>query len=102
MATKSDSKTKIKPNLSIEEPPLFKVVYMNDDETTVDYVIESLINYFDYTYETAEDITHDIHENGSATVAVLPYEIAEQRGLEVTMDARSNGYPLIIRIEPNN
>lgn len=75
---------------------------MNDDETTVDYVIESLINYFDYTYETAEDITHDIHENGSATVAVLPYEIAEQRGLEVTMDARSNGYPLIIRIEPNN
>jgi ATP-dependent Clp protease adaptor protein ClpS len=99
MTTKSDIKTRIKPNLSITEPPMFKVVYMNDDKTTMDYVIESLVNYFDYSYETAENITTGIHEEGSAVVAVLPYEIAEQKGIEVTIDARSKGYPLVVRIE---
>ena len=99
MTTKSDIKTRIKPNLSISEPPMFKVIYMNDDKTTMDYVVESLINYFDYSYETAENITTGIHEEGSAVVAVLPYEIAEQKGIEVTIDARSKGYPLVVRIE---
>ena len=48
---------------------------------------------------TAETIMHNIHEDGSAVVAVLPYEIAEQRGIEVTIDARSHGYPLQVKVE---
>ena len=32
-------------------------------------------------------------------VAVLPYEVAEQKGIEVTMSARSSGYPLMVKIE---
>jgi ATP-dependent Clp protease adapter protein ClpS len=42
----------------------------------------------------------DIHESGSACVAVLPYEIAEQKGVEVTLNARSHNYPLQIKLEP--
>jgi ATP-dependent Clp protease adapter protein ClpS len=42
----------------------------------------------------------DIHEAGLATVAVLPYEIAEQKGIEVTVSARSQDYPLQIKLEP--
>lgn len=99
MAINSDVQTKIKVNLEIPEPPMFKVVYLNDDKTTMEYVIESLINYFNYSFETAENITTGIHENGSAVVAVLPYEIAEQKGIEVTLDARSKGFPLVIRVE---
>jgi ATP-dependent Clp protease adapter protein ClpS len=33
-------------------------------------------------------------------VAVLPYEIAEQKGIEVTVQARNNNYPLQIKLEP--
>jgi ATP-dependent Clp protease adapter protein ClpS len=40
-----------------------------------------------------------IHEQGSAVVAVLPYEIAEQKGIEVTLDARQEGFPLQVKIE---
>jgi ATP-dependent Clp protease adaptor protein ClpS len=58
------------------------------------------MQYFDYTVETAQTITADIHEAGSACVAVLPYEIAEQKGVEVTMLARAQSYPLQIRVEP--
>jgi ATP-dependent Clp protease adaptor protein ClpS len=63
------------------------------------FVVNSLIDYFNYTNETASTITESIHTQGSAVVAVLPYEIAEQRGIEVTIDARSQGYPLQVKVE---
>lgn len=95
----SDTKVKIKPNLKLEEPSMYKVIYINDDVTTMDFVVYSLIDFFEYTEETAIKITTTIHENGSAVVAVLPYEIAEQKGLEITLEARNQGYPLQIKIE---
>ena len=59
----------------------------------------SLIDYFNYNQDTATSISQNIHNQGSAVVAVLPYEIAEQKGIEVTLDARSQGYPLQVKIE---
>ena len=79
---------------------MFRVVYLNDNTTSMEFVVESLIEYFEYTHETAEQITIDIHEEGSACVAVLPYEIAEQKGIEVTVHARTNNFPLQIKLEP--
>jgi len=96
----SETRTRIKPLESVQEPPLYRVVYLNDNQTTYEFVVETLIEYFDYTAETAEQITIDIHEEGSACVAVLPYEIAEQKGVEVTVSARSQNYPLQIKLEP--
>jgi ATP-dependent Clp protease adaptor protein ClpS len=43
-----------------------------------------------------------IHEQGQATVAVLPFEIAEQKGTEVTACAREQEYPLQIKLEPDS
>ena len=96
----SDVRTRIKPLQAAKEPPMYRVVYINDNHTSMDFVVESLIEYFDYTTETATQITVDIHEAGSACVAVLPYEIAEQKGVEVTVLARSQSYPLQIKLEP--
>ena len=96
----SETRTRIRPLEVTKEPPLYRVVYLNDSQTTYEFVTESLIEYFDYTAETADQITIDIHESGSAVVAVLPYEIAEQKGVEVTMLARSQSYPLQIKLEP--
>jgi len=92
--------TKIQINEALKEPPMFKVIYLNDSQTTVEFVIETLMNFFDYTPDTAVKITQDIHEAGSAIVAVLPYEVAEQKGIEVTVHARSNNYPLQVKLEP--
>jgi len=96
----ADAVTKIEINHSIQEPPMFKVIYLNDSQTTMEFVIETLINFFNYNTETAAKITEDIHVVGSATVAVLPYEIAEQKGIEVTVHARSQNYPLQVKLEP--
>jgi ATP-dependent Clp protease adaptor protein ClpS len=92
--------TKIQINQGLAEPPMFKIIYLNDNATPMEFVIETLIDSFNYNSETAEKITVDIHEAGSAVVAVLPYEIAEQKGIEVTVHARNNNYPLQIKLEP--
>lgn len=96
----SETRARIKPMEAFKEPPMFKVVYLNDNQTSMEFVIESLVEYFDYNEQTAEQITIDIHESGSAVVAVLPYEIAEQKGVEVTVNARAQNYPLQIKLEP--
>ena len=78
---------------------MFNVIYVNDNTTTMEFVIETLVDFFDYTAQTAVKITEDIHTQGSAVVAVLPYEVAEQKGSEVTLEAREEGYPLQVKLE---
>jgi ATP-dependent Clp protease adaptor protein ClpS len=99
MASQTETKVRIKPDFKMPEPPMFKVIYMNDNHTSMEFVVSTLIEHFNYTEDTAENITTGIHEQGSAVVAVLPYEIAEQKGMEVTLEARSQGFPLQVKIE---
>jgi ATP-dependent Clp protease adaptor protein ClpS len=96
-----DTKTATRTRIDVKEPPMFKVIYINDDTTSVEFVISSLIEHFDYAPDSAEQITADIHQSGAAVVAVLPYEVAEQKGIEITVAARGAGYPLQIKLEPN-
>jgi ATP-dependent Clp protease adaptor protein ClpS len=86
----------------VQEPPMFKVIYLNDDQTSLEFVIESLQQHFGYTFESAQRTTIDIHESGSAVVAVLPFELAEQKGIEVTLSARAQSYPLQVKLEPSD
>lgn len=96
---KTEVSVRIKPNVKIAEPPFYKVFYINDDVTTMEFVVDSLMGHFNHSSESAFDLTNDIHDNGSAVVAVLPYEIAEQKGMEFTIEARKQGYPLQVKIE---
>lgn len=98
----ANTEAKIRTQTGIKEPPMFRIIYINDDQTSVEFVIDSLIEHFDYTTSTAEKITVDIHQSGAAVVAVLPYEIAEQKGIEITVSARAAGFPLQIKLEPDN
>lgn len=96
-----ETNTKTRTRIDVTEPPMFKVIYINDEKTSMEFVVASLVEHFDYTPITAEKITLDIHDSGSAVVAVLPYEIAEQKGIEITLSARQEGYPLQIKLEPD-
>ena len=100
MGTKAVTKTKPQPNFDLKEPMMYRVIYINDSVTTMEFVIESLITVFNHSPESAQEITIKIHEEGSGTAAILPYEMAEQKGVEVTQLARTNGYPLQIKLEP--
>lgn len=93
--------TQIKPktNMALKAPPMFNVIYVNDNVTTMDFVIESLVTVFNYEPVDALALTQEIHEKGSGVAATLPYEMAEHKGVEVTQLARANGFPLNIKIE---
>jgi ATP-dependent Clp protease adaptor protein ClpS len=100
MATKAVTKVKPVPNLDLKEPPMYRVIYINDSVTTMEFVVETLVTIFNHSPETAQEVTLKIHEEGSGTAAILPYEMAEQKGVEVTQLARNNGFPLQIKLEP--
>ena len=93
-------KPKINTKTNIKPPSLFNVIYMNDEVTTMEFVVESLKNIFHHSEETAMEITVKIHDEGSSVVSTLPYEIAEQKGVEATLLARNNGFPLNVKLEP--
>ena len=60
------------------------------------------MEFFDYNIDTATQLTVSIHENGQAIVAVLPFEIAEQKKYEVNESAREQDFPLQIKLEPDS
>ena len=91
----SKSKTKNE----TQEPSRYNVIYINDDVTTVEFVVESLIVIFNYEKLQAEETALKINDEGSGVVATLPNEMAEQKGYEETVLARNSGYPLIVKLE---
>lgn len=94
------SRVKIAPNLDLTPPPRYKVIFINDNVTTVQFVMAVLEQIFDHDAQSAEAITVKIHEEGQATVAILPHEIAETKAVEVTLIARGNNFPLNVKLEP--
>ena len=85
--------------VALQPPKIWKVIFLNDDQTPMELVIELLTGIFKHTESTAKDITLEIHETGSGIAGVYPFEIAEQKGIEATGVARSNGSPLRIQVE---
>lgn len=84
----------------LSPPTSYKVIFLNDSVTTMEFVIDVLSNIFYHDEESATQLTVKIHTDGKAVVAVLPFELAEQKVLETTTVARTNGFPLIVKIEP--
>jgi len=83
----------------VQEPKRFKVILLNDDTTPMDFVMGILETIFKHTQETAKEITIEIHNTGSGIAGVYSFEIAEVKAVESTQLARSNGFPLQIKME---
>jgi ATP-dependent Clp protease adaptor protein ClpS len=99
-ATDLDVKIDEKIKIDITEPKRYKVIFLNDDKTPIEFVVELLMTVFRHSDETAKDITLKVHNEGSAVVGVYNFEIAEQKGVESTHLARQAGFPLQIKIDP--
>ena len=88
-----------KTKLNIEEPGFYKVIFLNDQVTPMDFVIDVLQKIFKHDLETSQQIMLTVHNEGSAIAGVYSYEIAEQKGVETTVLARNNGFPLQVKVE---
>jgi len=100
MTAQTETITKEKQISALKEPGMYKVVFFNDNVTPMNFVVQILVELFKHNPERANSIMQQIHNNGSGVAGVYPYEIAEQKGVETSVLARENGYPLQVKIDP--
>jgi len=82
-----------------QEPVQYKVVLLNDDYTTMEFVVRVLESVFLKSPAEAFRIMMQVHQNGRGLAGVYPWEVAETKVDTVTTLAREAGYPLKATIE---
>jgi ATP-dependent Clp protease adaptor protein ClpS len=75
-------------------PSMYKVFLLNDDYTTMEFVVEVLERIFSRSKVEATGIMLHVHRNGKGLAGVYTREIAETKISQVHSLARDNGYPL--------
>jgi ATP-dependent Clp protease adaptor protein ClpS len=83
-----------------KKPELFKVLLLNDDYTTMDFVVEILESVFNKAPAEAYRIMMAVHTQGQGLCGVYPFEVAETKVGTVVELARAQGFPLRATIEP--
>jgi ATP-dependent Clp protease adaptor protein ClpS len=84
----------------IRRPELFKVLLLNDDYTTMEFVVEVLETIFHKQPAEAFRIMMMVHTQGKGLCGVYPHEIAETKVETVISVARDHGFPLKAALEP--
>jgi ATP-dependent Clp protease adaptor protein ClpS len=82
-----------------QDPILYKVVLLNDDYTTMEFVVHVLESVFGQSPAQAYRVMMNVHVNGKGVAGVYPWEIAETKVETVTSLAREAGFPLRAAIE---
>jgi ATP-dependent Clp protease adaptor protein ClpS len=82
-----------------QTPPLFKVLLLNDDYSTMDFVVHVLESVFQKSPAEAYGIMMQVHVNGKGLAGVYPFEIAETKVDTVRIKAREAGFPLRAALE---
>ena len=85
---------KNKTQVKIKKPDFYEVILLNDDFTTMEFVVKVLQLFFNMTKPKANKIMLKIHNDGSAICGVYTYEVAETKVIEVINFAKQNQYPL--------
>jgi len=92
-------KTLTREKTKLDEPGLYDVIFLNDNITTMEFVIRVLKQIFNKTQEQAEAVTKAIHDKGQGIVGSYVHEVAEQKGIETTLLARQENFPLQVKVK---
>ena len=83
----------------LREPPRFAVVLLNDDYSTMEFVIEVLQRFFHKQKEEAMQIMLAVHNAGKGVAGIYSRDIAETKAQQVHDHARGRGFPLRCEVE---
>ncbi|MDR1143923.1 MAG: ATP-dependent Clp protease adapter ClpS [Spirochaetaceae bacterium] len=83
----------------VKEPEEYRVILLNDNYTTMEFVVEVLMGVFHKQREDAVKIMLDVHQKGKGTVGVYPYDIAQTKANQVHALARQYEFPLKCIVE---
>ena len=83
-----------------QEPPrLYHVVLLNDDYSTMQFVVDVLESLFEKMPAEAHRIMMQVHVNGRGIAGVYPWEVAETKADKVASLASHAGHPLRATVE---
>lgn len=91
----------VKSLVSVSEPDVYDVIFLNDDFTTMDFVVEVLKKVFYHNGTVATTIMLTIHKKGSCVVGTYSLDIAQSKQQKAIEMAQKAGYPLRITIKPH-
>ncbi|WP_428312218.1 ATP-dependent Clp protease adapter ClpS [Hydrocarboniphaga sp.] len=83
----------------LQQPPMYKVIVVNDDFTPMEFVVQVLQQFFHHTREAAVQIMLHVHTKGRGTAGIFPVEIAETKTAQVNAYARKHQHPLLTVME---
>ena len=98
--TKTLVKPRTKVRLKEQQPPLYKVILLNDDYTPREFVVTILKAEFRMTEDQAHKVMITAHRRGICVVAVFTKDVAETKATRATDAGRAKGYPLLFTTEP--
>jgi ATP-dependent Clp protease adaptor protein ClpS len=78
----------------VKEPEEYRVILLNDDYTTMEFVVAVIITVFHKGLAEATNIMQEVHRKGRGVVGVYPFDIAATKVDQVHKLAQDNGYPL--------
>jgi ATP-dependent Clp protease adaptor protein ClpS len=91
--------TKQKDEVKIKKPKNYKVVMYNDDYTTMEFVINILVNVFNKNIVEAEKIMIDVHKKGKGVAGIYSYDIAITKVSTAMSMAKEEGFPFKLTVE---
>ena len=83
----------------VKEPPMYDVIMLNDDVTTMDFVVRVLIRVFHKSEEVAQSLMIKIHLEGSAVVGTYSKDIAMSKAQLTMQLAKAEGFPLKVIVK---
>ena len=86
----------------LKRPPLYRVLLLNDDYTTMEFVVKVLQAIFHHPEEKAAQIMLHVHQRGAGICGVYTREIAESKVEQVIQYAQQNQHPLQCTMEPDD
>lgn len=94
-----DFKHELSQETLLKHPKKYKVFILNDDYTSMDFVIDVLISIFHKSYEEAQSIMLEVHKKERGLCGIYTHEIAETKVMQVIRKAKDNGFPLKATME---
>jgi len=79
----------------ISKPNRFQVILLNDDYTTMEFVVEVLMRFFQFNNDVAYNLMLQIHIHGEAVCGVYSYDVAHTKVTQVIEFSRRNDQPLM-------
>jgi ATP-dependent Clp protease adaptor protein ClpS len=83
----------------LKEPPLYRVVLLNDDYTPMEFVVDILESVFGMERTRATQVMLEVHTKGKGVCGVYNFEIAETKVAQVMSIAQQHQHPLLCEME---